>query len=31
VTDVALLSLLETLDPDARETLRRVLIHDQGG
>jgi len=27
--DVDLRALLETLDPRARDTLRRVLIHDQ--
>jgi hypothetical protein len=27
--DMDLRSLLETLDPKARDTLRRVLIHDQ--
>jgi hypothetical protein len=30
VSDIDLRSLLEILDPGARETLRRVLIHDQG-
>ena len=29
VADDHLRSLLETLDPRARDTLRRVLIHDQ--
>jgi hypothetical protein len=27
--DDSLRAILETLDPNARETLRRVLIHDQ--
>jgi hypothetical protein len=27
--DADLRSLLETLDPEARDDLRRVLIHDQ--
>ena len=27
--DADLRALLETLDPKARDTLRRVLIHDQ--